>query len=62
MEIDVLNDLNDNIKEDHDPDNTDFLQLTSLCQSYRSFLNAKMLTPNSSEEFFTNIDTGKGFC
>lgn len=50
METNESTDLNDDIKEHHDQNNTAFLQLATLCQSYCDFLNTKNLTPNPSEE------------
>lgn len=50
MEIYESNDLNDDTKEDHDRNNLAFLQLASLCKSYRDYLNMKNVTSNPSDE------------
>jgi len=62
MKIGESNNFNDDIKENHDQINSSFLQLATVCQSYRDFLNEKNLTQNSSNELSTSTSTGRDFC
>jgi len=54
MEMDESNYLNDDTKEDHDRNNLAFLQLATLCKSYRDYLNMKNVTSTPSDESTTS--------
>lgn len=50
MDIDKSANLNNDTKEDHDRNNLAFLQLITLCKSYRDYLNTKNETSNPCDE------------